>query len=197
MKLNFTCVALQLFKVVSKINPTETISSNAGYILLVDFMVVSLRNLLVFLHLIIKFDIMKSIRFIAMAVAAMVIISCNKSDDNAQNNDTLNEVWHLVNVSGGFAGVNDSFERNIITWEFNSENGSLFVMNNNTDTSKQSGLTSGNYVFAVEEINGSLYFILNEQESGEVTIVENNLLIDENSMSNGSGADRFKYMFER
>ena len=50
----------------------------------------------------------------------LVVLSCNSDDDVQQNTEpTLFGPWSLVNVSGGFAGVNDDFEIGTITWNFN------------------------------------------------------------------------------
>ena len=79
-------------------------------------------------------------------VFMLLLFSCNQDDDAGQNRaSTLNGSWSLVNVSGGFAGVNDAFQIGTITWDFNQNTLELTVTNTNTANVIFDGLPSGTY----------------------------------------------------
>lgn len=52
----------------------------------------------------------------------MLVISCSTNNDLS-----IEEKFYLVNVSGGFAGVNENFDRGQIIWTFNEQNSTLII----------------------------------------------------------------------
>lgn len=125
------------------------------------------------------------------------LTNCNVNEDlpeqEAQNYRTE---WHLLNVSGGVAGVNDDFEANTIIWIFDQENNSVNITNNNTDDTKQDGFDTGTYSFSSLESNDSFYMVINGDELGEYTFPnQQTLQIDENYKSDSDGTDGFIYTF--
>jgi hypothetical protein len=126
------------------------------------------------------------------------LTSCN-NDDDLPNASDIEGTWDLVNISGGFAGVNCDYPAGEITWKF--ENDLLEVDNNYTGDTTQicsnvlSQSSSDSY--STLESNGSLFLVLNNAESGEITLSDSELIIDTNSLSVGSGADGFVYRLER
>ncbi|MFT5166376.1 MAG: hypothetical protein ACI8P3_001607 [Saprospiraceae bacterium] len=124
--------------------------------------------------------------------------SCNHDEDLPKIAE-LDGVWDLVNISGGFAGVNCDYPAGEITWIF--ENDLLVVENNYTGDPTQicggvlSSSSSDSYF--VLESNGSLFLVLNNKEAGGITLSDNELIIDTNVSSVGSGADGFIYRLER
>ncbi len=123
-----------------------------------------------------------------------VIASCN--DDSPQAS-TINGTWNLKNVSGGLAGINDDYNRGIIKWNFDSQALTLTVENNNSQNIIYDGFESGVYSYSILESGGNSYLIVEDTEFGGYTLTENNLMIDQNKTSTGSGADGFIIELER
>ncbi|WP_203258579.1 hypothetical protein [Hyunsoonleella ulvae] len=146
-------------------------------------------------------------KFLAPILFLSLIFSC--SVDNADPEvDTLEaqsvEIfqWHLTNVSGGIAGVDVNFEVDTIVWVFNVDfvgNGTLKVLNNNTDTSLEDGLDTGTYSISIPVYGTqSIIFIDGEEYAGLLTPTEEDLIINQNIKSDGAAAtDGFIYTFKR
>lgn len=124
-------------------------------------------------------------------ISLFILSSCTTNDDNT----AMTEKFNLVNVSGGFAGINENFVRGEIIWIFNEQNGTLVVEKNVQNTF--SGLSEGNYSYSFKNINDKQYIFINNIERGSVTNQTNSMVINENEQSNGSGADRFVYQLEK
>jgi hypothetical protein len=120
--------------------------------------------------------------------------SCNNDDDSNQV-ETLNGIWNVKNISGGFAGIDDDYDSGVITWTFNNQ--VLTVENNESQGNIYSGFESGTYNYSTNEINGNNYILINDDEYGGFTLSINNLIINQNETSSGSGADGFMLQFER
>ena len=123
------------------------------------------------------------------------------SSCSLNNNDVKQQVyksyWHLINVSGGFSGVDNDFELNKIIWSFNEEENELTVTNTNTED-LEDGLDTGTYTYSVDEDdNKDLFLTINSNEFGNFTVSESQLIIDQNITTNGTGADGFIYTFKR
>ncbi len=128
-------------------------------------------------------------------VFSLLFISCNLNDDNSQMD--LIVPWNLINVSGGFAGIDDDYEPNIIVWKFNDQTTTLTVENNNLQNNIYDGLATGIYNYTIIESNNRFYIDIEGTEFGEYNITGTNLIIDGNSFSHGNGADGFILTFER
>ena len=127
-------------------------------------------------------------------ILALLSVSCNNNDDSMQNPDTtLDGSWSLVNVSGGFAGVNDDFEVGIITWDFNQDNLELTVTNTNTANVIFDGLPSGayNYVF-LTTTGEDVSLVINSISYDLTTLSSSELVLDE-----GVAADGFLLTYSR
>jgi len=131
---------------------------------------------------------MKKITFILISL--FLFSSCT-----SDNNFIKIEKFSLINVSGGFAGINENFAEGEIIWSFNTQNATLTVEKNIQNVF--SGLSEGNYSYSIQNINDKKYFFINNIESGSVTNEENRMVIDENEQSTGSGADGFVYQLEK
>ena len=103
----------------------------------------------------------------------------------------------MINVTGGVAGVNETYSLDTIVWAFNDATKTLVVENNNDDDTKEDALDSGTYDFDVLDTNGKTYITIDNTEFGNFVVSQNTLLIDQNIMSTGSGADGFVYTFQR
>lgn len=134
-------------------------------------------------------------KFLASVIFIVVLTSCSISSDN-NNTQVVRTEWHLKNVSGGIEGVNDDFNYNIVVWTFDETLNTLTVSNNNTDTSKEDGLDSGTYTYSLIEEGSNTFLVVDDHEIGSLTLSTNELIIDENSTSNGNGADGFIYTFQ-
>jgi len=124
-----------------------------------------------------------------------VIASCN--DDDLTQASTTNGTWNLKNISGGLSGINDDYDQGIIKWIFNSQTLTLTVENNNSQNTNYDGFESGIYSYSILESGGNSYLIVEDIEFGGFALTENNLVIDQNKTSTGSGADGFIIELER
>lgn len=127
----------------------------------------------------------------------LIIFTCtlclSSSCDNDNSSDKT-ESWFLVNISGGIAGINEDFEKGIIVWTFNSEDSLLIVENT---TGSTNGFESGIYSYSILNVNGNRYLIVENNEIGGLVTSSNQLTIDQNMQSSGSGADGFILKFEK
>ena len=127
--------------------------------------------------------------------AFIVLIGCNSNDDIEK--DPFDGVWDVSNISGGFAGINDDYPHGIITWSFDGQNSKLTVANNNANNTIYDGFESGKYPYSILAIDKTLYLEINGQEFGGVVISQNELVIDQNITSTGSGADGFVILLNK
>ena len=123
-----------------------------------------------------------------------IFTNCSIKNDNTTP-DVFRVYYNLINVSGGIEGVDDYFELGTITWTFNDETGILTVVNENIDNTKQDGLDSGDYNYSVLNSGGNSFLIVDSNELGSLEYITNNLIINGNETSEGSGADGFIYTF--
>jgi hypothetical protein len=138
---------------------------------------------------------MKIVKLSLLMILSLVFFtSCNNDDDSNQM-EILNGIWNVKNISGGFAGIDDDYDTGIITWTFNNQ--ILTIENNESQGNIYSGFESGTYYYSTNEINGNNYIIINNAEYGGFTLSVNNLTINQNETSSGSGADGFMLQFER
>jgi hypothetical protein len=80
---------------------------------------------------------------------------------------------------------------------FNEETSSLTVINTNEDESIEDGLNSGIYTFYVLNTNDKSFLIVDNNEFGNLVIDTESLTINQNITSEGDGADRYLYEFQR
>ena len=123
-----------------------------------------------------------------------IFTNCSIKDDNTTP-EVVRVYYNLINVSGGIEGVDDYFESGTIIWSFNDETGILTVVNENIDDTKQDGLDSGDYNYSVLNSGDNSFLIIESNELGLLEYITNNLIINENKTSEGSGADGFIYTF--
>jgi len=130
-------------------------------------------------------------------VSIMFLTNCSIEDNGNDNTSKVTTLWNLINVSGGIAGVDNNFDMGDIVWTFNEVTSTLTVNNNNSDDGVEDGLNSGSYPYYVYESDEALFLIINTAEYGGFTVLENQLIIDQNSTSTGSGADGYVYTFQK
>ncbi|MFD2562118.1 hypothetical protein [Aquimarina rubra] len=109
---------------------------------------------------------------------SLLIISCSNDDDSTNNSLVdLQGEWNLVNIIGGFEGIDQDFERGTIIWDFNETDGTITVTNNSTITDVYNGLPSGTYDYSVMDSGGSDELIVNDINLGTFTVTSINLTI--------------------
>lgn len=124
----------------------------------------------------------------------IIICSLNLSSscDNDDVNNSKTETWFLVNISGGFAGINNDIEKGTVIWTFNPQDSILKIENNNDDVS---GFDSGIYSYSILNANNKNYLVIEGNEFGGMITSGNELIIDQNIQFEGSGADKFRFRF--
>lgn len=127
---------------------------------------------------------------IVLTILFLIIAGCSKNTDKS-GIIPLNGRWNLVNVSGGFAGIDEEFEEGTIVWNFETATGTLTVENNNTSDALYDGLPSGSYTYSILSDDKNLFLYIDNIESGAIIISLGQLVLDQNVLSNGSGADLF------
>jgi hypothetical protein len=130
-----------------------------------------------------------------LIILSLVFFTNCNSDDASNQAETLNGIWNVKNISGGFAGIDDDYEAGLVTWTFNNQ--VITIENNESQGNIYSGFESGTYNYSINEVNGNNYITINNAEYGGYTLSINNLTIDQNQTSSGSGADGFMLQFER
>src|SRR5690606_1613723 len=105
-----------------------------------------------------RFDQLKTNKNKQMKVYAIIpflglIFALNgcSTDGTPENNDKLNGTWSLINVSGGFAGVDEDIEKGEIVWKFNAGEETLVVSDNYGSNDHYYGLPIGTYTYSVLE----------------------------------------------
>lgn len=130
-------------------------------------------------------------------LSLITLTNCSISNEDNPTPQVYKTYWHLVNVSGGFAGVNNDFELNKIVWSFIEIENILTVTNNN-GTEDEDGLDTGTYTYSVfTDDNGNLFLSINSNEYGHLDISETQLIIDQNITTTGTGADGYIYTFRK
>ncbi|WP_271781933.1 hypothetical protein [Aquimarina algiphila] len=126
---------------------------------------------------------------------SILIIGCSGDDDVVTNPDLnssgLGGEWNLINVSGGFIGINENLDKGIIIWNFNETNKNVVITNNNMNDAINDILPSGTYNFSMVTINGNEELIINDRNLGNFELTNNEFTIDEQFR------DGFRYTFQR
>jgi hypothetical protein len=60
----------------------------------------------------------------------------------------------LINVTGGFAGIDDAYEKDVIIWGFNPYDQELTVTNTNIELIIYDGFPTGVYDYQVVNLTG-------------------------------------------
>lgn len=126
-------------------------------------------------------------------------LSCSLNNNDNTPDETIITQWNLVNVSGGIAGVDNTFEIGEIIWMFDDLTGQLTVTNNNTNDTIEDGLNGGVYDYFFVDDGSQLFIIIDDSEYGAITISTDNqeFTIDQNITQAGTGADGFLFSFKK
>ncbi|WP_341216496.1 hypothetical protein [uncultured Wocania sp.] len=134
---------------------------------------------------------------VILILSCFFIFSSCSNDEDPIDPQKIKYLWHLVKVTGGVAGIDEEFNLETIVWAFNDANKTLVVENNNDDDTIEDGLDSGTYEYSVLDLDGKSYLTVNNNELGSFEISQSALVINQNIMSTGDGADGFIYTFQR
>ncbi|MDL5513473.1 hypothetical protein QSE00_16725 [Arenibacter sp. M-2] len=133
---------------------------------------------------------MKVYGLIRFLVLIFVLHGCS-TESTPEKKDKVSGTWNLMNVSGGFAGVDEDFEKGKIIWEFDTKDGTLLVTNNDESGALYNGLPTGTYAYSILQGKDQDYLQLNDKEVGGIDVAKSQLVLDQNNTSSGSGADGF------
>ncbi|MCM4171799.1 hypothetical protein DHD32_09915 [Arenibacter sp. TNZ] len=125
-----------------------------------------------------------------------VLIGCTNENTHGDE-DLVSGNWNLINVSGGFVGVDDDFAKGEIVWKFDAKAETLIVVNNDESSSIFNGLSSGNYNYSLLKEKDKYYLLVNDKEMGGILFTEAKLILDQNNTTSGSGADGFVLVLEK
>ncbi|HEX8269547.1 MAG TPA: hypothetical protein VF581_06610 [Flavobacterium sp.] len=70
-------------------------------------------------------------------------------NDDSTTTEQVPGQWSLVNVSGGIAGINDSFPEGTIKWTYDEDTSTVTVVNNNADESLEDIFATGTYNLSI------------------------------------------------
>ncbi|MEO9513726.1 MAG: hypothetical protein ABJN84_10475 [Flavobacteriaceae bacterium] len=126
----------------------------------------------------------------------LCISACSDRDDTIP--DFLHGSWDVQNISGGFAGIDQDFEAETVIWNFDSDTNILTVVNNHELVDVvYDGLDSGTYEYSILQVEDQNFLIIDEVEFAGFDFLTNQILLDQNKLSTGTGADGFLLLFNR
>ncbi len=124
-----------------------------------------------------------------------MILSCSEDDDVVFNPDPnslgLEGEWNLINVSGGFIGINENLDKGTVVWDFNETDKNIVIVNNNMNDMINDIFPSGTYNFSMVMMNENKELIINDRSLGSFELTNNEFTIDEQFR------DGFRYTFQR
>jgi len=135
-------------------------------------------------------------RNLYVLLMVIVLCSCSNEDDTTVT-DVLNPTssiqgtWNLINISGGFAGINQDFEKGTIIWDFDESNGMVTITNNSTITGVYDGFASGTYTFSIVAPADIETLVVNDISLGFLTAITDNFSVSQQFR------DGFQIRFER
>ena len=119
------------------------------------------------------------------------------TDNTHEKNEMASGTWSLINVSGGFAGIDEDFEKGKIVWKFDPKDGTLIVVNNDGTNAIYNGLPTGSYTYSILQEKDQFYLEVNDKEIGEIAVDKSQLVLDQNKTSTATGADGFVMVLAR
>lgn len=120
---------------------------------------------------------MKSLKILIAILLVATIASCSSDDDNNVQLTQINS-WNLARVTGGFAGVDQTFPEGLIVWTFNGDTDTVVVVNNNTDNTLNDFFDSGTYPYTIENDGTNDVISIDGIDFGVISETENELLLD-------------------
>lgn len=94
---------------------------------------------------------MKKIMVMMAMAAAYMFTGC--SEDDNDNATVLQGRWNLIDVTGGFGGENEQYQRGEVTWSFNENNETIVVTDNRLNSPEPAeplSLPEGTHNYTIE-----------------------------------------------
>ncbi|WP_040280632.1 hypothetical protein [Psychroserpens damuponensis] len=136
----------------------------------------------------------KKIVLLLVLALAVFTFSCGSDDDVLNINEpTLEGSWSLVNVFGGFAGIDDDYENGIIVWDFNLETQQVTVTNTNMEVVIFDGLPTGVYDFEVLITEEDRILVIDFFSFNLSVLTAHEFILDQGAYTN----DGFQLTFNR
>lgn len=124
---------------------------------------------------------MKNLKLaVTLLLLTLILFSCSKDDNETTAVPTLAGQWKLVNVTGGFVGVNHNFPAGQITWNVDTTANTVTVVNNNTNPNLQDILETGVYSYTLDPDPNSVCtdtFNVNNLDLGCYSVSDTELII--------------------
>lgn len=130
----------------------------------------------------------------------MFVSSCDKDEDATSFiNSGLVGTWNLNNSSGGFAGISCDYQSGEVVFVFDNMD-NLSITNNVINTTalcggQEIGISLESHTYGVLTSNDKKFLLVDDQEVGELKINEDQFTLNQNSSSEGSGADLYFLTF--
>jgi len=137
---------------------------------------------------------MKQLHILFILSLSLLITSCDK--DRPVKSD-LEGDWSLTKKTGGIAGLDCSFDKDVIIWSFT--NNELRVLPpTSIPTDCNDDLISVTYDWKVVKRNGNSYLRLDGDDWGRMTFVDDNTIdINGSEIPSGTVSDAFTYRIEK
>ncbi len=142
--------------------------------------------------------------FVAIFTAS--ITSCETSDLNTNNqndtfllekNGTTNGHWNLINIKGGFLGLNEDYKPGDVKWTFNSKNSTLSIEDNISKGVSYDIIKPGDYHYYILNKKGISYLFIEDFEFGHIIRIKNTLKIDQGNTTSGPLTDGYVLTFKK
>lgn len=124
---------------------------------------------------------MRALHIFIVAVVFGLCTGCTSGGDGLDFTTT----WNLVNVSGGFAGVDHTFQRGLIKWTFYEEDGIIKVTNNNDIDSLNDIFETGTYPYTIEEIGTDYHIFIEGEDFGVIAKTSTIMTINQEQINDG------------
>ena len=132
----------------------------------------------------------KTITLTAVLSLLILAFGCQENQVSPSAATSEKGTWRLEKISGGFAGLDEEI-LDLVTWHFDPDTQTMTVTY--AAGIKFGGLDAGSYQYEVNDIGSSKYMVLDDSEFGGMSIVGDQLSIDQNMRSGGTGADGFVF----
>ncbi len=137
---------------------------------------------------------MRQLQFLFILALSILLTSCEK--DRPVKSD-LEGDWSLTKITGGLAGLDCSFDKDLIIWNFS--NSDLRVLPpTSIPTECNENLISATYEWKVVKRNGNSYLKLDGEHWGQMTFVDENTIDINGSITpHGTFNDAISYRIEK
>ena len=131
-------------------------------------------------------------RLVLLLMLSITFSSCYKDNTVSSN---INGTWHMTNMSGGVAGIDIDYANTDILWIFDDLSATLTV-NVAATVDNYHYLSPGTYDYSIL-IKKKLSYLVVDTEIGQISIIDSQMIIDENKQSNADGTDGYILKLEK